>query len=228
MSAITRAMLLTLCLSLYAGAQNRSLGLYAGEAPGLDESAVRAAQRELQRLLAPAGIDMFWKGLERRTAGEQFDRVAVISFDGWCSDAGAALVIPSKKLDDSQISLADSSVSNGSVLPFFRVDCASLVRMLAPSLRTMPPSQRDAALGRALGRVMAHEIYHIVGETTAHQTRGVAKESFSVRDLIGDAFDFDLGSVAQMMPTPPLLARSITAPASSSPLPSEPEEALER
>jgi hypothetical protein len=224
MSAIKRAALLMLWVSLYAGAQNRSLGLYAGEANGLDSSAVQAAQKELHRLLDPTGIDMVWRDLEVRKAGEQFDRVAVISFDGLCSDAAQAT--PVRRSIDSNISLADSSVSNGSVLPFFRVDCAYLAHMLAPSLRSLSAQRRNAIFGRALGRVMAHEIYHIVGETTAHQTSGVAKESFSVQDLIGDSFDFDRGSVAQMRPTMPLLARSMTDPDATSL--TEPEDVLER
>lgn len=224
MSAIVRAALLAICLSLYAGAQNRSLALYAGEARGLDASAVRSAQRELQRLLVPTGMDMVWKDLEARKSGEQFDRVVVISFDGSCSDATAPISL--RKSQDSQISLADSSVSNGNVLPFFRVDCGDLVQMLASSLRPMSAPQRNAAFGRALGRVMAHEIYHIVGETTAHQSRGVAKASFSVQDLIGDAFDFDIGSVAQMRLPLPLLARSVAVPSATSA--ADPEELLER
>jgi hypothetical protein len=225
MLAITRAALLMICVSLYAGAHNRSLALYAGESNGLDASAAQAAQQELQRLLTPTGIDMVWRTPEARKSGEQFDRVVVISFDGLCSEAGANAAVPLKKPLDSQISLADSSVSNGSVLPFFRVDCGYLVQMLATALRPMTAEHRSAAIGRALARVMAHEIYHIVGETTAHQARGVAKESFSVQDLIGETFDFDMGSVAQMRPLP-LLARSVEAPATTSAADSE--ELLER
>lgn len=215
-----------LCVSLYAGAHNRSLALYAGESNGLDASALQAARQELQRLLTPTGIDMVWRDLEARKSAEQFDRVVVISFDGLCSEPGASAVSPLRKPLDSRISLADSSVSNGSVLPFFRVDCGYLVQMLGPTLRSMTAEQRNTAFGRAMARVMAHEIYHIVGETTAHQARGVAKESFSVQDLIGDAFDFDSGSLAQMRPPLPLLARSVAAPAVTST--AEGEELLER
>jgi len=78
----------------------------------------------------------------------------------------------------------------------------------------MNAQQRNTALGRALGRVMAHELYHIVGETTAHQIRGVAKASLSVQDLIGASLDFDIASLTQMRPPlPPVsLARSYTRP----------------
>jgi hypothetical protein len=205
-----------ICLSHFAGAQTGSLALYTGHATGLDDSAIRSAQRELDRLLAPAGIDIAWRSLATRTSDEQFDRVVVVSFDGSCSAPDAAA--QSGKFQDSRITLADSSVSNGSVLPFIRVDCTNLLHILAPSLRPMNALERNAAFGRALGRVMAHELYHIVGETTAHQTKGVAKASLSVQDLIGVSLDFDIASLTQMRPTlppaaPVSVARSYTRPA---------------
>ena len=213
MWAITRATLLIICLSHFAGAQTGSLALYTGTADGLDASAIRSAQHELDRLLAPAGIDIAWRSLANRIPDEQFNRVVVVSFDGSCSPPDAAA--PLGKVQDSGITLADSSVSNGHVLPFFHVDCTNLLHILAPSLRPMNAQARNAAFGRALGRVMAHELYHIVGETTLHQTTGVAKASLSVQDLIGTSLDFDIASLTQMRPPlpPGSLARSYTRPA---------------
>jgi hypothetical protein len=199
MAAIARAALLTVCLSLHLGAEARNLALYAGPANGLSPLAIRSTQNELQRLLAPAGIDMVWKNLETRKPGEQFDQVVVMSFTGSCSDPG--VVSPPRTPLETAVSLADSSVSEGRILPFIRVDCGYLAQMLAPALRSLDAKERDAAFGQALGRVVAHEIYHIIGETTGHQARGVAKASFSVRDLTADDFEFDTLSLAQMRPT---------------------------
>jgi len=49
---------------------------------------------------------------------------------------------------------------------------------------------RDEKYGRALGRVLAHELYHIFANTTHHAATGVAKESYSVQDLLTDDFQF--------------------------------------
>jgi hypothetical protein len=198
MSAIARGTLLIFCVALYAGAQGRTLALYAGEAIGLNASEVRSAQQELQRLLSPAHIDMSWKDINARNNTDQFDQVVVMSFDGSCEEP--LLSLP---LRQDTVSLADSSVSEGRVLPFVRVDCGYLAQMLAPSLRSLNEKDREAAFGRALGRIVAHEIYHIMGETTEHQMRGVAKASFSVRDLLAEDFSFDHSSIAQMRPGPP-------------------------
>ena len=203
MSAVTRAALLMLCLSLSAGAQMKSLALYAGQANGLDSSSVQVAKQELQRLLTPTGVELIWKDLANRKSGEEFDNVVVGSFDGSCSEA--ELPAASRQSIETTVSLADSSVSNGRVLPFFRVDCKYLVQLLWPALRSMNTEQRHAAIGRAVARLMAHEIYHIMGQTTGHQDKGVAKASFSLHDLTADRFDFDVWSLAQMRPMPAIV-----------------------
>ena len=56
-------------------------------------------------------------------------------------------------------------------------------------------------LGRALARVIAHEIYHIVAGTTDHHETGVAKAAFSARDLTGARFEFDNSSISRMRPS---------------------------
>ena len=43
----------------------------------------------------------------------------------------------------------------------------------------------SADVGRALGRILAHEIGHILLETSQHQRRGLMRATFSARDLIG-------------------------------------------
>jgi hypothetical protein len=106
--------------------------------------------------------------------------------------------------------LADSAISEGRLLPFIRVNCEYLAQMLAADLRPLNVTKRDAVFGRALGRVVAHEIYHIMGETTGHQVHGVAKASFSVRDLLGGDFEFDTASLDQMRPTPPFSAPTLS------------------
>jgi hypothetical protein len=55
-----------------------------------------------------------------------------------------------------------------------------------------------SVFGRALARIAAHEIYHIVAQTAEHQERGVAKAAFSTRDLLSDRFDLDIWSLNLM------------------------------
>ena len=144
-------------------------------------------REELQRLLRPAEIDVVWKSLSDRRSAETFELVAVSSFEGSCSPQDAPNAPP------ISASLADTSISDGHILPFFRVDCTHL-------LRTLGSQSEPSAIGRALARVIGHEIYHIVAKTTEHQERGLAKAVFSVRDLTSNRFDLDAWSLDRMRP----------------------------
>ena len=194
------AVLLSLAFAVPAGAENRTLGLYAGHADGLGAASVETVRSELQRLLTPVGFDLIWRDSAQRKSGEDFDLVVVSSFDGSCSanDLPPSSAVPAL----NSVILADTSVSGSRVLPFFRVDCGQLIRMLAPSLKPLSVAVRQTTVQRALARLMAHEIYHIVAQTTGHQSSGIAKASFSLRDLIADQFEFDIWSLSQMKPQP--------------------------
>jgi hypothetical protein len=191
MSLTLRAVLLALFVSVCAHAQTRTLALYAGPVRGLDAESNLVMRAELQRLVAPAGLEVVWKNAADRTAaGGDFEFVAVSTFEGSCSPAEAAA--------ESVAPLGDTAIANGRILPFFRIDCTRLVRMLKSQLE-------HAILGRALARVIAHELYHIVAQTTDHHDTGVAKAAFSLRDLTSPRFEFDMWSISRMQP--PSMAR---------------------
>ena len=187
MSLTLRALLLAICLSVAANAQTRKLALYSGPIRGLDPEANSVMRAELDRLLAPAGIEVVWKNLAARKAGENFDIVAVSSFEGSCAPAETGS-------EETVVSLAHTSISDGRILPFFRVDCTRLVAMLGSQAA-------PAVLGRALARLAGHEIYHIVAQTAEHKEEGIAKASFSIRDLTAARFVLDSMSL-QLMRAP--------------------------
>ena len=186
MSLTLRASLLIVFSAVCAVAQTRTLGLYMGPARGLDAESRMVMQEELRWLLAPAGIEIAWKDSATRKSGDDFELIAVSSFAGSCSLEGVPQISPGA-------SLADTSISNGQVLPFFRVDCTRLVQMLGRHVES-------AVLGRALARIMAHEIYHIIARTAEHQENGVAKAVFSAEDLTESSFQFDSSSISLMSP----------------------------
>jgi len=181
-----RATVLICLFSICGRAHTRALAVYTGPVEGLAAESRTAMQAEVQRLLSSAGLEIIWRSIADRKSGEDFDAVTVASFDGSCSalQTGAA---------PGTVSLADTSVVDGRILPFFRVDCTRVLQLLGPYVQ-------PAVLGRALGRVIAHEIYHIVARTTDHHDTGVAKAAFSLRDLTKTRFEFDAWSVARMQP----------------------------
>jgi hypothetical protein len=182
-----RAMALVCLFAVCAVAQTRTLAVYSDFAHGLAAGVASTMQAEVQRLLAPAGLDVIWKKTSERNSGEEFALVVVGAFQGTCSAGNG-------KASGEVTPLADTSISDGRILPFFRIDCDQVIQLLG--------SANDSAdIGRALGRVMAHEIYHIVANTRQHHDTGVAKAAFSVVDLRRSRFEFDAWSLARMRPT---------------------------
>lgn len=204
MSATLRAILLMSCLTVCAHGQTRRLAVSSKQAHTLDRVSATALRRELQRLLIPAGIDVTWESANKTVPGGDFELVVVGSFEGNCSVADLS--------HDSMIRprphpLGDSPMSSdGRVLPFFRVDCERIVRMLTPALEPLDVPLRNVMFGRAMARVIAHEIYHFLSQVTVHDESGVAKASFSLADLTAGRFDFDSVSLKRMEPSPPAIA----------------------
>src|SRR5438105_4755644 len=100
MSLAPRALLLALLVSVSLQAETRTLALYAGPVHGLDAETSSAMRAELQRLLAPADLDIVWKTPSERKSGEDFDLVAVASFDGSCSPFESQAAVSTATLAD--------------------------------------------------------------------------------------------------------------------------------
>ena len=72
------------------------------------------------------------------------------------------------------------------------------MRALAPTLEPLSAPFRAEVFGRALARVIAHEIYHIVAQTTDHGESGLAKPELSRDDLVSSRFDLSAASLRRM------------------------------
>lgn len=128
---------------------------------------VNAMKREVERLLRS---NIEWKAHSEITLGESFANVALVNMKGAC-DAHKA---PPPGLAP-RTALAYTHTSNGSILPFSDVEC--------DRVRAMVRSNNDATLGRALGRVVAHELRHILTQSVAHTRKGYAQPALSTSDL---------------------------------------------
>ena len=99
-------------------------------------------------------------------------------------------------------SLATTNVTDGQVLPFSAVNCAALSRVLAPVLSKDAGAHRDFLYGRAMARVVAHEMYHVLMRTTEHARAGIARSCFSIEDLVAERFEFEATVLARMRRKP--------------------------
>ncbi|MFO0281997.1 MAG: hypothetical protein ACK532_08790, partial [Acidobacteriota bacterium] len=88
------------------------------------------------------------------------------------------------------------------ILPFAEVACDRIARAVAGAMWGAERKEADRLLGRALGRVLAHELYHILGKTHEHNPDGsLAKEAISAKRLISpEPIAFDIRDLNRMMP----------------------------
>jgi hypothetical protein len=79
-------------------------------------------------------------------------------------------------------------VSNGRVLPFVEVDCDKIRGALFSAMWGEDFQHRDFLLARAVARVLAHELHHVLARETEHEHSGLARPRLSAASLIrGDA-----------------------------------------
>jgi hypothetical protein len=147
---------------------------------------------ELRALMRSPGYRVEWR--EGRTAERDVENAAlvVVELRGSCGlPQGPLAAVPAWHID----SLASTHVSNDNVLPFSWVNCENLTLLLAPALSTEAGAQRDYLYGRAMARLVAHELYHVLANSRDHCREGIAKAGFTVKDLLSERFDFTDGAL---------------------------------
>ena len=102
----------------------------------------------------------------------------MVKFLGRCDAGGLRTTAPS-----TPGRLGWTHVNGVVVLHFSDVDCGQVRGFLEPGLARLLPGGREAAFGRALGRVLAHELVHIFAQTARHGS-GVCQAAFTVDDLL--------------------------------------------
>jgi len=181
--------LMLACLALAGGGEIRpktgTIALYhefAQEPP----AAIKAALKdELDSIMGPLGMRFEWRNLKMSGFPDPTSELAVITFKGRCDVMGLNI---HETYDPG--ALGWTHISDGQILPFADIDCGGIRAFAQRALMRLPADQREEAFGRAVGRVLAHELYHIFADTTRHGSSGVAKESYTVDDLLTPTFRF--------------------------------------
>ena len=146
---------------------------------------------ELASLMEPAGYQIHWSGAHALVTPFHGDLV-VIEVRGSCD-------LPSSSISRTRVvQLGSSAVADGKVLPFSWADCTALAQILEPFLTHQRKEKREFLFGRAMARVVAHELYHVLGRTLAHTTSGLTKARFEPRDLLAERAGFGNVSMARL------------------------------
>ncbi|MEO8598009.1 MAG: hypothetical protein ABI759_32115 [Candidatus Solibacter sp.] len=154
-------------------------------------------KREVSVLMGQAGYSVEWRSVGAQTGEESnAEMLAVLELSGNCGlapgyGAAEAPAVATK-------SLATTSISDGQVLPFSQLNCTALTRSVSSSLAQTARAQRDFLYGRAMARVVAHELYHVLTRSTEHARAGVARSCFTPADLLTERFEFEGATVARL------------------------------
>ena len=171
--------LLALLLALCACAQGEELSVFLGIEGIAPPAVVAAIEREAEAQVRQAGIRISWHSLASVRSGEDYPAVAVVYLRGDCR----ALPV-SESSSESAEQLGDTHLSGGHVLPFGDLRCEAVRRFISPDMRHVSETTRNQLLGRALGRVLAHELYHILCRSAGHGRKGLAGPSQSRAELL--------------------------------------------
>ena len=138
-----------------------------------------AMKREAALIVGESGIKLDWRLLSD-VHSETFESLVVIRFRGAC------LMQPLPYLRDERGYYAFSYVTDGDVLPFSEVECDKVASSIRPEISRRQWRDRDSIFGRALGRVLAHELFHMVAKSQHHAGDGVTRSALSPAQLVAD------------------------------------------
>ncbi len=146
------------------------------DGPRSDRS-VDVMKREVEDLMKPRGLTIDWKSRDL-AARESYGNLVVVRFKGKC------ILEPVGYLYDERGPLAFTWSTEGLVQPFSEVACDHLTGVVRSAMFGGDFARADLLFGRALGRVVAHELVHILSRSAVHTATGITRPALSGSQLI--------------------------------------------
>jgi hypothetical protein len=142
----------------------------------------QAMQEESGRIALQAGIRVKFVD-HAQASGREFQDLVVFRVTGKCEmDSFPALL-------DERGPYAWAITHDENVTSFGQVRCDRIRESVKTAMHGGDYSWGNALLGRALGRIVAHELYHMLANTKTHGKTGVARDALTARQLIADSLD---------------------------------------
>lgn len=155
------------------------------------DQSVREMQREAQSILHASGIHLEWR-TRSQASRASFDELVVIKFSGACEPQATPWVSAEPG------SLGYTFVSDGSVLPYSEIACDKVAAAIRSAMPGGVSGDPEMLLGRALGRVVAHELVHMLTASRQHGREGVHRAELSGRQLVAIAFPLSAADTARL------------------------------
>ncbi len=143
---------------------------------------LQAMESEADAALAPSGITLVWKLGHELDGSAVSGQLALVHLRGQC--------LPGIPVRTVSSPLGQTHIVDGQVLPIADVFCDAVRKLIDRDLRVAASEDRDKLLGRAIGRVTAHELYHILLRTASHSHEGLARFAQSAAELLAPRNSF--------------------------------------
>lgn len=168
-------------------------------------AAVEGMQDEAASILVGSGVDLRWH-LYGSHGGDHEGELIVFRMRGKCAMDPLPLVA-----DEMGLPLARTHTSDGEILSFGEVDCDRVRNSIKRSLLPADFARGNEVLGKALGRVLAHEIYHILTRSASHADEGIAQRRLSARELTAERLAFSQATLKAIRDQMALVKRTKSA-----------------
>jgi hypothetical protein len=156
------------------------------------EKSLLEMKRELGTILQCSGIQINWRAQSDVAVTDSFPNLVVVKFRGKCR------MEPVPYLYDERGPLAFTYSTDGAVLPFSEIECDKVRSSLHTAMFGGDYKRSDLLFGRALARVLAHELYHVLTKTHSHAGQGVAEKSLSGAQLISERLQLNQAELDKM------------------------------
>jgi hypothetical protein len=164
---------------------DHELVVYLRAGASRNSASLASMQAEVSTLMRGAGYHVTWRIAGESSSDVDDATLVVVDLRGACQAPSRTAEFPA--VPQGSI-LASTAVADGHILPFSWVNCDTLTALLGHSIAG---PQENQWYGRAIGRLLAHEFYHILTQEREHADSGVAKSAFNVHDLLAEHFDFE-------------------------------------
>jgi hypothetical protein len=173
-----------------------AIGLFAGFDAKPSPAFLQAMENELSAILLPAHLRLRWILPGENSGAETWMGKLTLRFHGTCAAAPRHAPRLETVEPGQRISLADTAVEGGTILPYTEVDCDLLRAFLA--MRDSRAAGAETRLGVAMARVVAHEMYHVLLQTSQHSATGIASAVETPAALLGRSLLFEHGELQRI------------------------------
>jgi hypothetical protein len=155
------------------------------------EQSVAEMKREFAGIMKDTAVRFDFRS-RSQASQETLSDLVLVRFKGKC------VLDPVGYLYDERGPMAFTYSTDGAVQPFSEVACDKVTSAVRSAMSGGDYANADVLLGRALGRVLAHEVVHMLSKSGAHGHTGVAKTALSGSQLIAPELRLEPQDVARL------------------------------